>query len=295
MTPVAETLATFLKVFDREVFALFLTLPRLFAYFAASQLFPPTSMPRLARTALILVLAIIAVPINLGAAETVGRTVPTFALLFAKEYLIGFLLGYTVGWVFWSVQSVGALIDNQRGAAIASSIDPLQGHETSPLGIMFSQVFLTYIFTTGAILPLIGLVYQSYLIWPAGAALPDVSSDLPRSVLALADHALSITLLLAGPIIAVMFLAEFALALVSRFAPQIQVFILAMPIKSALAIFMLIFYLGVMLPFANDTILGSFGLVDRLTELLPPEGRQRGPIVPLVPLPATPSINGGTE
>ena len=32
-----------------------------------------------------------------------------------------------------------------------------------------------------------------------------------------------------------MFLAEFALAMISRFAPQIQVFILAMPIKSALA------------------------------------------------------------
>ena len=38
-----------------------------------------------------------------------------------------------------------------------------------------------------------------------------------------------------------MFLAEFALAMVSRFAPQIQVFILAMPIKSILAIFVLIF------------------------------------------------------
>ena len=38
--------------------------------------------------------------------------------------------------------------------------------------------------------------------------------------------------------------------MVSRFAPQIQVFILAMPIKSLLAMFMLIFYFSTLLPYA---------------------------------------------
>jgi len=47
---------------------------------------------------------------------------------------------------------------------------------------------------------------------------------------------------LSAPLIVAMFLAEFALALVSRFAPQLQVFFLAMPIKSALAVLLLIFY-----------------------------------------------------
>jgi type III secretion protein T len=43
-------------------------------------------------------------------------------------------------------------------------------------------------------------------------------------------------------LIVAMFLAEFALALVSRFAPQLQVFFLAMPIKSGLSILLLIYY-----------------------------------------------------
>ncbi len=51
---------------------------------------------------------------------------------------------------------------------------------------------------------------------------------------------------LAAPAIAIMFLAEFGLAIVSRFAPQLQVFILAMPIKSALALMILIFYFATM-------------------------------------------------
>ncbi|NMR95533.1 EscT/YscT/HrcT family type III secretion system export apparatus protein, partial [Vibrio parahaemolyticus] len=44
-----------------------------------------------------------------------------------------------------------------------------------------------------------------------------------------------------------MFLAEFRLALISRFAPQLNVFFLAMPIKSAIASVLLIVYLGIMM------------------------------------------------
>ena len=55
----------------------------------------------------------------------------------------------------------------------------------------------------------------------------------------------SYAIVLSGPLVAAMFLSEFALAIVSRFSPQVQVFVLAMPIKSAIAIFMLIFYFGV--------------------------------------------------
>jgi type III secretion protein T len=244
----------YFSFFDREVVALLLTLPRIYAFLATSQLLASTAVPRLARTAAILSLAIVAVPINLAYVDSFDRTLPSYALFFAKEYAIGFVLGYVVGWIFWAVQSAGALIDNQRGAAIAASIDPLQGHETSPIGILFSQAFLTYIFITGAVLPILGLLYKSFVLWPATRGVPILSDAFPELVLSIADNAMRIVIIVAGPIVAVMFLAEFALAMVSRFAPQVQVFILAMPIKSALAIFILIFYFSRLLPYAADQL-----------------------------------------
>jgi len=254
MNDLRETLSIFLRLYDREVFALLLTLPRMYAFLATSQLLNATSVPRLARNVCILSIAIIAVPINMPHVDQFDRTATSFALLFAKEYAIGFVLGYLVGWVFWAVQSAGALIDNQRGAAIAASIDPLQGHETSPLGILFSQAFLAYVFVVGAALPIFGGLYQSYVLWPVTHAMPVISNQFPAMALALADHALRFVVILAGPIVAIMFLAEFALAMISRFAPQVQVFILAMPIKSALAIFILIFYFSILLPHATKQL-----------------------------------------
>lgn len=254
MNDLRTVFSLYFGLFDRPIIALLLTLPRLYAFLSTSQLLNSTAVPGMARVAAILSLAVIAVPINMAHVDAFDRSIASFAIYFVKEYAIGFVLGYVVGWIFWAVESAGALIDNQRGAAIAASIDPLQGHETSPLGILFSQAFLTYIFASGAVLPIIGLLYQSYLLWPATLGMPIVTDQFPALVLNVADTAMRIVIVIAAPIVAIMFIAELALAMVSRFAPQVQVFILAMPIKSALAIFILIFYFTRLLPYATEQL-----------------------------------------
>lgn len=251
---VLEALRFFYELFDREIIAILLTIPRLYAFFSVSQILSASAAPRLARTGAMLSLAFPLVPVNLAAVDSFDRTAQTLIVLLAKEYAIGFAIGYVVGWVFWTVQAAGGLIDNQRGAAIASSIDPLQGHESSPLGNLFSQAFVTYIYVAGAVLPIIGVIYQSYVIWPVTRMVPGLSDAFPAALLALFDEAMRFAFILAAPVVIVMFLAEFALALVSRFAPQIQVFILAMPIKSALACVILVFYFSVLMPYATQRL-----------------------------------------
>lgn len=267
-----ETMLLFFRAFDNEFIALLLTLPRIYAFLETAQLMNPSAVPRLTRTVAILSLAIAAVPINMVHVEAFDRSFGSLGLYIVKEGVIGFVLGFLVGWIFWAVQSAGALIDNQRGAAIAAAIDPLQGQETPILGILFSQAFLTYVYAAGVILPLLGLIYQSYAIWPATMAWPRIAPNFPDLVLAFVDQAMRFVVILAGPIVAAMFLAEFALAMVSRFAPQVQVFVLAMPIKSGLAIFMLIFYFSVLLPYASDQMLFIAEVIGKMRTVVDPGG-----------------------
>jgi type III secretion protein T len=63
-----------------------------------------------------------------------------------------------------------------------------------------------------------------------------------------------IAVLLSSPAIVAMFLAEMGLALVSRFVPQLQVFFLAMPIKSALAVLVLMLYMSTLFEYGYDYI-----------------------------------------
>ena len=58
-----------------------------------------------------------------------------------------------------------------------------------------------------------------------------------------------------------MFLSEIGLALVSRFVPQLQVFFLAMPIKSALAMLVLLLYMTTLFDYSFDYIRQLEGVV----------------------------------
>jgi type III secretion protein T len=263
-----STIISMVLAYDKLVIALLISLPRVYAFIAMAGIMNASAVPRLARNATIVVFSLPLIPLNLAHTTMVGADLPSFATYFAKEYAIGFILGYMIGWLFWAVAAAGDFMDNQRGAAIASSIDPLQGHETSPLGMLFSQAFLTYFYSVGGVLVIMGILYKSFILWPVTRMVPIVAHEFPIIILDILDLGMRTMFIIAAPVVALMFLSEFALALVSRFAPQIQVFILAMPIKSAIAILVLVFYMKILFPFASDHQSLFFDFTDRLYTIL---------------------------
>jgi type III secretion protein T len=55
------------------------------------------------------------------------------------------------------------------------------------------------------------------------------------------------TFLLAGPVAAICLLTDVSLGLINRFASQLNVYVLAMPIKSGMAMFILVAYYSLLL------------------------------------------------
>lgn len=171
-------------------------------------------------------------------------------LLVFKEILIGVLLGFLAGMLFWAVQCAGFFIDNQRGASQAEETDPLTGEQTSPLGSFLFQCAAYMFFSGGAFLAFLGVLYASYELWPVTVLLPlQVLSDirLPLFFVGQVDWLLRTMLLLAAPIAAACLLTDLSLGLISRSAPQLNVYVLAMPVKSAVAMFLLVLYFGLAL------------------------------------------------
>ena len=151
---------------------------------------------------------------------------------------------------------------------MASSVDPLTGSDSTPLGTMLLQAFATYFVSSGAFLVLLGLVYQSYIIWPLTTFVPSFGAAGPTFYLGLLDSLMMLTVAISGPVIAAMFLSEFGLALISRFAPQLNVFFLAMPVKSGLAVLVLIFYLPLLFKTLQSANGGPVGIFKSLEAVL---------------------------
>ena len=257
--------------FHAWILAAVLAMARIGAAFAICPALTDSMIPGVARRAATLAFAVLVLP-------AIHATIPPgepnlwlFALAAFREALIGFLIGFFAAVPFWIAENVGNFIDNQRGATMGEVYSPLSGAQVSTTGIFFTQLVSTIFFVGGAFFLFLGALYKSYAVWPVFApdALPGLAfiSDAPVQILGTLDGMLKTTVVIAAPVIIVMFLATIGLGLVNRTAPQLNVFFLSMPIKSALGVALLIVYL----PFIMDMLMYT-----RDTAILDPARRLLG-------------------
>ena len=237
--------------FHRWILAAVLAMARFGGAFAICPALTDSMIPGIARRAAVLGFAFLAIP-HVKAGMPPGEpNMWMFALLAAKEAFIGFLLGFFAAIPFWVAENIGNFIDNQRGATMGEVYSPLNGAQVSTTGIFFTQVVSTLFFVSGAVLVLLGAIYTSYSIWPVFGNWVQLAPQAPAQILATVDAMLMKTVIISAPVIIIMFLATLGLGLVNRTAPQLNVFFLSMPVKSALGVAMLIIYL----PFIMDMLM----------------------------------------
>lgn len=216
--------------------AVVLTLPRLIALFAVMPFFSGQMMTGVVRNGIILVLAIFMSPL---AGEMPPMPIMTWVLIAAKEALIGMLLGLGFGIFIWAIQSVGDLIDFQTGSSNAAFFDPAAGHENGPTGEFLGWLVITLFVAGGGLLAMLGVLVDSYRLWPVTSFFPDLGMALEQFAVRQGDTLFLWIVKLASAVILVLLLVELGMGLISRAAPQLNVFVFSQPLKSLLATLML--------------------------------------------------------
>ena len=156
--------------------------------------------------------------------------------LTVKEGLIGFILGVAMAAPFWAAETAGELVDQQRGSQGAVTGDAAQAEQTGITATLLVLTISTIFIVSGGVHWLLDAIATSYRIWPAGDLLPHLQPQIALRLLALLDSVLRAGLLLASPLLAAMIFAVLSRALGSRFAPQLNVFDLAMTLKGLVTV-----------------------------------------------------------
>ena len=249
-----EPLAEFIR---EALLTLVLAMPRIVGAMTALSFMGPNVLGgALARNGIAAALALLVYPIvsmQIAEAELSGLGLAGAA---AKEFLLGMMIGSVVMVVFWCIQAVGNFIDNQRGATMASSMDPFIGEQSSPLGLFMTQSMVAVFFCTGLFNGFLGGVYRSYELWPATSFWPSIDMNVLTFFIAQFALISQMALVVGGPVVVAMFLSELGLGFISRFAPQLNVFFLSMPVKSAVASLMLVLFWGMLIVFFRETLQG---------------------------------------
>lgn len=237
--------------FHRLIVVWALSAIRIGAAFMICPAFGEAMITGTARRVAILAFSVLVVPHVLATMPPGEPNVLMLAVVGVKEVIVGFLIGFFSAVPFWVAENVGNLIDNQRGATMGEVYSPMSGSQESTTGLFFTELVSTIFFVSGAVFLVLGALYTSFELFPIFGRAISFQPDAPVQILGAVDGLLKTTVIIGAPIVILMFLATIGLGFVNRTAPQLNVFFLSMPIKSAMGVGMLIIYL----PFIIDRLM----------------------------------------
>lgn len=151
-----------------------------------------------------------------------------------EQILIGAGLGFLTRLVFTAVEAAGGLLDLFGGFSLSAAYDPLTTTMTSILGKFYGLLCTTLIFATNAHL----LIFQGFLRTFSSVPL-DASlslAQLDRTITHAVPTMFVDALQIAGPLIVVLFIADIALGVLNRIAPQLNAFSMSFPVKIGLTL-----------------------------------------------------------
>lgn len=159
--------------------------------------------------------------------------------LLIKESIVGLTLAVTLCLPFWIAISLGEILDNQRGATISDSIDPVNGVQSTVLSGFFNFMFGAIFFAQNGMQLLMEVLVQSYRVFPQGSELAGFHWEETGHLLMVLVRC---SIMLSAPILIVMMIAESLLAVFARYCPQLNPFSLSLTIKSSLSFAIFLFY-----------------------------------------------------
>lgn len=204
-----------------------LVLARVGAFVGLLPIFGGPQVPRVVKVGISVALVILClgsegtiVPASLAALPVEARWL-AYGLLLGRETVIGLVLGYAFSLFLVPARIAGEYIASEMGLTLGGLVDPTGDHSAS---------VVTQVLETAATLLFLGLdahhvllaaLYGTFQRWPVGtltAGLP--LDDLVGGTAAVQEWGL----LLAAPVGVCLFLTSVVLALLSRLAPQVNVF-----------------------------------------------------------------------
>lgn len=241
-----------LSVDGAALTALLLASVRVVAWLAVVPPFSTRGIPAMAKVVLALGLSLSMAPML--AEQALPTTTPELVLATTAQALIGLGMGFVTMLLFSAIGAAGALIDLFGGFALAAAWDPLGMNMNTVFGRFHQMLATVLLLATGGHLLVIGGLLSTFKFLPL-TGLPDISGW--DGVLATAfSMFFTVAVQMALPMIAVLFVADLALALLTKVAPQLNALNVMFPAKVGLTLLLL----GMSFPMLP-------GAVDKLVEL----------------------------
>jgi flagellar biosynthetic protein FliR len=225
-------------------------LSRILGLFTSAPLFSISNFPMTARIGMALAISILVSPI-LPAQSMIDPFSLSGIASLMNQFIIGIAIGFVMRIFFTAIEMMGDLIGMSMGMSFASFYNPQTQAQTQVISQFFSMVLILLFITTDLHLVVIDSLIQSFYIVPIDQVSLNVRGF--KEMAFLGAKIFSIGLQLSLPIVTALLITNIALGVLTKAAPQLNLFGIGFPVTMAVGLVMIFVSLPYMIkPFIKS-------------------------------------------
>jgi flagellar biosynthetic protein FliR len=231
--------------------ALLWPLTRILGLIASAPLFGNTSVPVSIKVALGVILAAIMAPAIPALPAADPMSMAGFLILL-QELLIGLAMGFSMRIVFAAIEMAGEVSSLTMGLGFATFFDPMSSGRSSAVSQFLALIATMAFLAVNAHLVLLSALAESFVTLPVSAT--PMSLGAPLELARWGARIFSAGLQLSLPIVAALLITNVALGILTRAAPQLNIFGIGFPVSLGVGLLVI----SMTLPYMGTPILNLF-------------------------------------
>lgn len=235
-----------------------LVLTRISGIFIVSPFFGSKNIPVIIRVGVAVAISIVLFPlIALRPEMKIPETLIGYVIAVILELFIGWIIGFVAYIVISTIHIAGSLLDMQVGFAMINVLDPTTGQQVPLIGSFKYNLAIIVFLVTNSHHFLLTALFDSFQMVPLLAI--NFHPEIMRFFIDLVMTAMGTGLKIALPVLAAILLTDVGLGILARTMPQMNIFIVGIPAKIFVGLFILIFVLPFYILFLDVTFNEMYG------------------------------------
>ncbi|HEX3011066.1 MAG TPA: flagellar biosynthetic protein FliR [Syntrophomonadaceae bacterium] len=240
----------------------FMVLGRMTGLFLIAPVFANRQMPARIKILIVIVLSgamAYYVPVNYSTQLT---TPAYFIAALVMEVVVGYTIGLVAYVCFGAIQLAGQIMDMQMGFAIVNVVDPMSGTQVPLMGNFSNLLALLIYLSINGHHYLLQAVAQSYKVIPVLGT--HIHSNFMGLLVDMMVYMFVIAVKISAPVVIAILTTNIAMGFVARTVPQMNVFMVGIPLNIFMGIIAFLAMLPVYVWFMGTLFEKFFGYLDQI-------------------------------
>lgn len=238
---------------------------RILAFVATEPILGNRTVPRRVKIALALFVALLVAPaLPMQAGLTPGS--PAGLLALVDQILIGAAMGFSARIVVAAAEMAGQIAGLQMGLGFAVFFDPQGSGQTPTVAQFFGIVAILVLLATNGHHVVLAALVDSFRVLPVGSE-PLAAAGFRSLVVWGGTQIFVAGVMMSLPVVAALLIANIAIGVLTRAAPQLNIFAVGFPITLLAGILLLYVSLPLVVPMLDHLGRSGHGFIERLPDL----------------------------